>query len=157
MHLETELRDATSKVDAVRTVRGDEMLMESLRTFISDEGLGGSSEAPVSVDTEKIKLECTQLLMQELETIGLLIQGQDGAFEVSDAIMGSSVLALIEPLKDQLNSASAQILEHKASIERKLEKEELKTMVEYYGYNSADMQRDEMLELLCDIPEGREP
>ena len=130
MHLETELRDATSKVDAVRTVRGDEMLMESLRTFISDEGLGGSSEAPVSVDTEKIKLECTQLLMQELETIGLLIQGQDGAFEVSDAIMGSSVLALIEPLKDQLNSASAQILEHKASIERKLEKEELKTMCE---------------------------
>jgi hypothetical protein len=44
--------------------------------------------------------------------------------------MGSSVLALIEPLKDQLNSASAQILEHKASIERKLEKEELKTMCE---------------------------
>ena len=42
LQLETELHDLATKLDTARAVRGDEVLMESLRKFISEEGLGGS-------------------------------------------------------------------------------------------------------------------
>jgi len=71
--VENEQKEVQTKFDALRSVRGDETFSDNMRTFMQEEGVGTSTPMP-QVDGEKIASSAVNLVMSELETIGLLVQ-----------------------------------------------------------------------------------
>ena len=130
MQLENYLGKIDERLETMRSVTRDAAFQENMRTFITDEGFGANTEAAPRVDTDKIASSAVGAVMRELETIGLLIQDAQGAYEISDAIMGSAMLAQLEPIKDSLSATVAHVQELRAVCERKVEKDQLKTMCE---------------------------